>query len=74
MDRINNMNIEEFGRMIRDRNIPYIPLKKKRLNNKPFLIRTTTGSFNTTEQKIFHLYCNRELLQYYNFNELFDKQ
>ena len=73
MDIINNMSFEDFGKMIRDRNLPYIP-KKIRLDNKPLFIRTVTGGFNTSDQQMFYLYNNRQLLQYYNLNEIIDKQ
>lgn len=73
MDIINNMKFEDFDKMIRDRNLPYIP-KKNRLNNRPLFIRTITGAFNTSEQKIFYLYNNKQLFEYYNLNEIIDKQ
>ena len=67
MDIINNMKFEDFDKMIRDRNLPYIP-KKIRLDNKPLFIRTVTGAFNTSEQNIFYLYNNKVLFEYYNLD------
>ena len=72
MDIINNMNFEDFDKMIRNRDLPYIP-KKKRIDNKPLFIRTVTGGFHTSEQIIFYLYNNRQLFKYYSLDEIIEK-
>jgi hypothetical protein len=82
MEELQKMGFDDFCRHLFDNTIPYIqikPLKICQTNkhnsgpSRPLFIRSYTCSFNTSDQKLFAMYCNRHYLQYIPLYQLVEK-
>lgn len=83
MEYLENVNFEEFSSHLVENTIPTLfqqslPIKKTPPSQSnappiPYLIRKITGSFDTSEQKLFSMYCNRHYLKYYPVSEVVEQ-